>query len=128
MPWLETHRSGVFHIVMRFQERKYKQSLKTKNHLEADAQLAKVKFNLHLCEMGRLEIPESVHPLTFLLADGKVGEKTNGSQDFLIFEQLVADFSRQFQTTPWKNQPSTKCKLTADTLSAISRTTSLFRP
>ena len=54
MPWLETHRSGVFHIVMRFQERKYKQSLKTKDKVEADAQLSKVKFNLHLCEFGAL--------------------------------------------------------------------------
>ena len=93
MPWLETHRSGVFHIVMRFQERKYKQSLKTKDKVEADAQLSKVKFNLHLCEMGRLEIPDCVHPLTFLLADGKVDDNDSaGQKDALTFEQLVTDF------------------------------------
>ncbi len=63
MPWLETPSTGIFHIVMRFKGRKYKQSLRTQHRLEADAQLAKVKFNLHLCEMGRLEIPANVHPV-----------------------------------------------------------------
>lgn len=93
MPWLETHKSGNFHIVLRHQDRKYRQSLKTKNQIEADAQLSKVKFNLHLCEMGRLEIPDGIHPLDFLLADGKVDSSDSPSgPTALTLDQLVKDF------------------------------------
>ena len=92
MPWLETPSTGIFHIVMRFKGRKYKQSLRTQNQLEADAQLARVKFNLHLCEMGRLEIPANVHPLDFLLADGNKSDSSAETADALTLDQLISQF------------------------------------
>ena len=92
MPWLETPSTGVFQIVMRHGDRKYKQSLRTKSQVEADAQLARVKFNLHLCEMGRMEIPNNIHPLEFLLADGKVDDSSPESPVAYTFDKLVAEF------------------------------------
>lgn len=93
MPRLETHRkSDTFHIVMRYGDRKYKQSLRTTSKVEADAQLAKVKFNLHLCEMGRMEIPNNIHPIEFLLADGIVGDSSRESPTAYAFDKLVAEF------------------------------------
>lgn len=92
MPWLETPSTGIFHIVMRFKGRKYKQSLRTQHRLEADAQLARVKFNLHLCEMGRLEIPANVHPLEFLLADGNKNDSSAETTCALTLDRLVSQF------------------------------------
>ena len=55
---------SVVQIVMRYGDRKYKQTLRTKTKVEADAQLVKAKFNLHLCEMGRMEIPNKIQPVS----------------------------------------------------------------
>jgi len=71
MAWLELPRSGVYQIVYRYANRKWKRSLKTKDRRRADAARARLEENLRLAEQGILEIPDDADLSTFLLSDGR---------------------------------------------------------
>lgn len=75
MAWLEQKPSGIFHLVFRIGEEKYRRSLKTKDKKEASSRCNRVEENLRLVESGRLEIPETVDVPSFLLSDGKLNGK-----------------------------------------------------
>lgn len=91
MAWLEKTRSGVFNIVYRYAERKWKRSLKTKERRQAEALRVRLQENLRLAELGQLEIPTDADLSTFLLSNGKHPKKTS-AKPTLYLGQLFQQF------------------------------------
>ncbi len=77
-------RNNNYHIVFNYGTKKYTRSLKTSKRFEAKARLQRLEENIRLVESGRLEIPTTANPATFLLSDGKLQ-----SNDVPIAEPLT---------------------------------------
>jgi integrase len=81
MAWLEHPPSGVYKIVFRFGDRKYKRSLETSNPQLADTARLLLEENLRLVEQGRLDVPNGADLAEFLLYDGKLTVATPNGND-----------------------------------------------
>lgn len=91
MAWLELPRSGVYQLVYRYANRKWKRSLKTKDLRRAEAARARLEENLRLAEQGILEVPDEVDASTFFLSDGKRAKKPK-PEPSLTLGQLFAEY------------------------------------
>jgi len=72
MAWNELDASGYYFVCFRIGEKRFKRSLRTKSKKEADNLTARLEGNLLDVERGRLVIPDTSDPVTFLLSDGRV--------------------------------------------------------
>jgi hypothetical protein len=67
--------TGRFHIRFRYGGRAFKRSLKVRDTREAEGIRGRVEETLLLLERGRLTMPGDADPATFILSDGKHGQK-----------------------------------------------------
>lgn len=75
MPWLEHRPNGRYHVAFRFGQQKLKKSLRTSDLSTAEARLHQLEENIRLLEKGRIELPDDVDVVEFLLSDGKLDGK-----------------------------------------------------
>lgn len=73
MAWIDLNRFGVFSFVFRYESRRIKKSLKTKDRRQAERHRSRVEENLLLTERGLMTIPEDVDIANFRLTDGRIG-------------------------------------------------------
>ena len=92
MAWLELEPSGVYHLAFRYDDQKYKKSLRTKNKNDADARLHRVEENIRLIESGRLTVPDDVDLCGFLLSDGQLNGKPKKQSPIRTLGQLCEAF------------------------------------
>lgn len=74
MPWLEK-RGSTFRIKFRYAGQNLSKTLKTGSERNAQASMLRLEENLRLLERGRLDLPPGADLATFLLSDGKVGNR-----------------------------------------------------
>ena len=67
--------TGRFRIRFRYGGQEFKRSLKVKESREAEGIRGRVEETILLLERGRLTMPEDAEPATFILSDGKMGQK-----------------------------------------------------
>ncbi len=99
MASLQQEPTGVFHIVFRYDRRRFKRSLETKTQSIALARLEEIEEALSLLKCGRLEIPESVPSDAFILAAGRMEQikrkaptPASGTQAGTSLEGLFDEF------------------------------------
>lgn len=92
MPWLEQRPNGCFHVSFRFCGQKLKKSLRTSNQRTAEARLLQLEENIRLVEKGRMEIPDDVDIVEFLLSDGKVDGKPRRKKTLRTLKQFRTAF------------------------------------
>ena len=92
MPWIEQDPSGFYHVAFRFQGRRFRRSLKTRNRREAELLSARVEENIALVQRGRLRLHPSADPAQFLLADGVITSKTKRASQFVTLADLTATY------------------------------------
>ena len=90
MAWLEK-RSDSFHLNLRFENARFKKSLKTKNRREAEELVSRVERRLRLIEQGDLEVPSDCDLLTFLVSDGKL-QKRVCARKTLTLEEIFREY------------------------------------
>src|SRR4051812_42200507 len=90
MPWLEPDQSGSYHIAFRFQGRRYRRTLKTSDHREAERLLARVEDNLRLIERGRIAVPSDVDVGSFLMSDCRIAGPSAKRSSVETLTQLFA--------------------------------------
>ena len=71
MASLQQEPTGVFHIVVRVHGKRYKRSLDTKIETHALARCDEIEETVSLIKRGKLEVPQNVAPIDFVLANGK---------------------------------------------------------
>lgn len=76
MAWLQQVPSGCYHISFRFGGRKFKRSLKTKDHRTAKSKQIRLEDTIQLVESGLVELPVGIDVPSFLLSEGKKLGKT----------------------------------------------------
>ncbi|MFK7736998.1 MAG: hypothetical protein AB8B50_13265 [Pirellulaceae bacterium] len=74
MASLQQEPTGVFHIVFRYQRRRFKRSLATKTESIALARLEEIEEAIRLLQDGRIQIPEKVSTDAFILAVGRLDD------------------------------------------------------
>lgn len=72
MASLQIETTGVYHIVFRFQGRRFKRSLETKIETVALARREEVDETIQLLKSRRIAVPENVPAEAFILAGGRV--------------------------------------------------------
>ena len=75
MAWIEKPVSGNYQVAFRFEDQKYKKSLRTKDRRAAEARLQRVQELIQLVESGRIAVPEDIDPADFFLSDGATNLK-----------------------------------------------------
>jgi hypothetical protein len=93
MAWLELDASGTYHVSFRMGDRRFKRSLKTDDHEQAQQLASRIEENLALAERGRFAIPEGVDIPRFLLSDGKVSAKLQPKAPFSLKNLIDAYFA-----------------------------------
>jgi integrase len=92
MPWIEQDPSGFYHVAFRFQGRRFRRSLKTRNRREAELLSARVEENIALVQRGRLRLHPNADPAQFLLADGVITSKPKRASQFVTLADLTAAY------------------------------------
>lgn len=105
MAWLEQRRSGVYQIVYRYANRKWKRSLKTKDCRRAEAARARLEESIRLADQGVLEIPSDADLTTFLLSDGRLAKKPKPAIPSLTLAELFEAY--QHNLPPDSLEPET---------------------
>ena len=85
--------SGTFHICFRFANQRFKRSLQTMDRRKADAAAVRISENIRLVREGRMEMPVDADVPTFLLSDGKLGEKPKAICNLamgILFDSYIA--------------------------------------
>jgi hypothetical protein len=90
MPWLEPDQAGSLHIAFRFLGGRYRRSLKTSDHREAERLVARIEDNINLINRGRIVIPSDVDVETFLLSDCRVAGPPTKRATLETLTQLFA--------------------------------------
>lgn len=92
MPWIELDPSGFYHVAFRFQGRRFRRSLKTRNRREAELLSARVEENIALVQRGRLRLHPNADPAQFLMADGVITAKQARATQFVTLAELTAAY------------------------------------
>lgn len=85
--------SGTFHICFRFANQRFKRSLQSMDRRKADDAAVRISENIRLVREGRMEMPVDADVPTFLLSDGKLGEKPKATCSLsmgILFESYTA--------------------------------------
>lgn len=72
MASLQKEPTGVFHIVFRYDGKRFKRSLETKTQSIALARLEEIESAIRLIQEGRILVPENVATDAFILAAGRI--------------------------------------------------------
>jgi integrase len=67
--------SGFYRVVFRYAGMRFKRSLKVRHHASAEAVRGRVEETLSDLRRGRLVMPLDAEPGTFILSDGKLGQR-----------------------------------------------------
>ena len=87
MAYLEVdNASSNYRIRFRYGGRPFKRSLKTRNRIEAEGVLGRVRETIRLLEGGRLEMPPDADPGKFILSDGKLNGKPVAAKPLTLAE------------------------------------------
>jgi integrase len=82
--------SGRYRIRFYFGGQEFKRSIKTKDEKIARGIQARVEETIRLLEHGRLEIPANADPATFILSDGKLGQKPVAERVLTVAEVFAS--------------------------------------
>lgn len=102
MPWLEHRPNGRYHVG----QQKLKKSLRTSDRATAEARLHQLEENIRLLEKGRIELPDDVDIVEFLLSDGKPCLKTK----LRTLRQYGDAFMASIPEGSLEAKPSQECK------------------
>lgn len=103
MAWLEEDpKYGTFKVAFRFNGKRYKRPLDTRDRKEADRVTARLEENIKLVERGRLELRHDVDLPTFLLSDGKRAQSPK-LPDVLTLEDLFERYRVAHSSTHEKS-------------------------
>ena len=67
MASLQKEPTGIYHIVIRFDGRRAKRSLKTRSRAQAEARLEEIEESVNLLARGRIKVPDGIPVFDFLL-------------------------------------------------------------
>lgn len=84
-------RGGNFRIIFRYDGRRLSRTLKTSDRTEAESVRHRFEENLRLLDRGRLTIPADADAITFLLSDGRLGQKAKVEPP-LTLKELVEKY------------------------------------
>jgi len=77
MASLQQEPTGTFHVVVFFEGKRYKRSLRTKRESAALVRKDEIEETLGLVKRGRLIVPPSVNTIDFVLAGGRLTANLN---------------------------------------------------
>ena len=92
MPWLEQRPNGRYHVAFRLGRQKLKKSLHTSDLRTAEARLHQLEENIRLLEKGRIDLPNDVDVVEFLLSDGKLNGKYRANSKLRTLKQFSDAF------------------------------------
>ncbi len=97
MASLQQEPTGVFHIVIRIRGKRYKRSLSTKVESKAVARLEEIQESADLLKRGKIQLPENVSAIDYVLSNGdpavaKTTSQSNIEPKCLTLEEAFNDF------------------------------------
>jgi hypothetical protein len=117
MAWIEQPASGNYQVVFRFEDQKYKKSLRTKDRKAAEARLQRVRELIQLVENGRIAVPEDID---LFLSDGATNVKPKSKAAPRTLRRLCDAFLAAFPMALWRRARYKGWRYTHDTCSEYS--------
>ena len=96
MASLQQESTGMWHVIVRIEGIRFKRSLKTKTKSKAEYRCTEIQEMVDLISRGRIEVPDDVSIIEFVLANGKVAAKPESSQKRKSQSPALKSLFKQF--------------------------------
>ncbi len=96
MASLQKESTGIYHVTIRHNGERFKKSLRTKSGPKAQLELEDIEATVELIKRGRLQVPEGVNFVDFVLLKGNVANLPKPEQPEINYAAPLSDIVRDF--------------------------------